>query len=42
MAVPVIKGHKTPGERFAGALDTQRVIDRAHECIPRVYRDWTV
>lgn len=22
MAVPVIKGHKTPGERFAGALDT--------------------
>ena len=23
MAVPVIKGHKTPGERFAGALDTQ-------------------
>jgi prolyl-tRNA synthetase len=22
MAVPVIRGHKTPGERFAGALDT--------------------
>jgi prolyl-tRNA synthetase len=23
MAVPVVKGQKTPGERFAGALDTQ-------------------
>jgi prolyl-tRNA synthetase len=25
MAVPVIKGHKTPGERFAGAVDTQTI-----------------
>jgi len=25
MAVPVIKGRKTPGERFAGALDTQTI-----------------
>ena len=23
MAVPVVRGHKSPGERFAGALDTQ-------------------
>lgn len=25
MAVPVIKGQKTPGERFAGAVDTQTI-----------------
>ena len=25
MAVPVVKGHKTEGERFAGALDTQAI-----------------